>query len=100
MCHIAGHFRNLDRQDDMRPDFFVIEYMWKKRILSVEDYQWAIRHTERPECDGLVDFGYKPPEIKRREDRRSGQRYDLDKENRQRRRERDSRGKGKGKGNK
>jgi hypothetical protein len=98
MRHIADHVQNFERPEATRPDFFVIEYMKKKRLLSTEDYKWAIQASERPSCDGLVDLGYKLPEVKRKEDRRSGQRYDLEKEDRQRRRERGSRGKGKGKG--
>jgi hypothetical protein len=82
----------------MRPDFFIIEYMKKKRLISAEDYKWATGGTERPVCDGLVDLGHKLPEVQRKEDRRREERHDLQKEDRQRRREKDSRGKGGGKG--
>jgi hypothetical protein len=96
MAHIAVHFQNRARQEVVRPDFFIIDYMRKKRILSAEDYKWAIRHTERPPCDGLVDIGYKTPEMKRKEEKSRELRHNLEKQDRQRRRERDSKGKGKG----
>lgn len=89
MGHIAIHFQNRARREDMRPDFFLIEHMRKKGLLSAEDYKWAIRHTESPACDGLV--GYKPREMKKKVDKSREHRHDLEKEDRQRRR-RDSRG--------
>jgi hypothetical protein len=82
----------------MRPDFFVIEYMWMKRIMSEEDYKWATRHSERHGCDGLVDFGYQTSDMKRKQAKALEQRHDLEKEDRHRRREGKGRGKGKGKG--
>lgn len=97
MVHIATHFQQRARQADMRPDFFIIEYMWKKGLLTVEDYKWAIRGSERPPCDGLVDIGYKTPEMKRKNEKSKEHRHDLEKEDRQRRRERESKSKGKGK---
>ena len=48
MRHITNHYRCLERFEHSGPDFFVIEYMRKKRIISEEDYKWATRHTERP----------------------------------------------------
>jgi len=80
--------------ESMRPDYFVIEYMWANGLLSIEDYTSAMRYTERPHCDGLVPFGHKTPEMSRKEEKSREQKYDLDKENRQMRRQR---GKGKGK---
>jgi len=70
MRHIADHYSHLERVEHSGPDFFVIEYMHKKRIISNEDYKWATRHTERPDCDGLVDFGHKTEEMIRKEERR------------------------------
>jgi hypothetical protein len=90
MAHIANHFQNGAGQQDMRPDFYLLEYMWKKDILSTEDYTWAIGYTERPPCDGLVDIGHKTPEMKRKEEKSRELRHNLEKEDRQRRRERDS----------
>jgi len=56
MGHIAIHFQNRARREDMRPDFFLIEHMRKKGLLSAEDYKWAIRHTKSPGYDSLVRY--------------------------------------------
>jgi hypothetical protein len=98
ILHIADHQRHLARPEDMRPDFFVIEHMRKKGIITVEDYKWATRHTERPLCDGLVDRSYRTPEMKRKEERLTEERYDQEKEDRHRRRHISSKRKDKGKG--
>jgi hypothetical protein len=87
MDHIAVHFQRLEGPDHPRPDFFVIEYMFEKRLLSAGEYKSLTRYTERPRCDGLVDIGYKTPEMKRKHEKSREQRYDLEKEDRQRRRE-------------
>ncbi len=68
MRHMADHFRNFERREDIRPDFFVIEYMQKKCLLSAEDYKYAIRRTERPSYDGLVGLGFKSSEFNRKEE--------------------------------
>ncbi|KAE9377659.1 hypothetical protein N431DRAFT_301648, partial [Stipitochalara longipes BDJ] len=75
MRHIADHYRRLDRFEASGPDFYVIEYMRKKGIISSEDYKWATKHTERPACDGLVDFGHKTAEMKRKEEKAVEERY-------------------------
>jgi hypothetical protein len=69
MRHIADHYRRFERFEHTWPDFFLIEYMREKRIISSGDYKWAIRYTERRGCDGLVDFGYKTSDMKRKEGR-------------------------------
>jgi hypothetical protein len=99
MFHIAEHYRLGAKFKDARPDFMVIEYLRKKRLITSEDYTWAIGHTERPIVDGLVDFGYSTPEMKSRREKSSELILSLSKEDRQRRRNRDSKGKAKGKGN-
>lgn len=90
MQHIADHFHGGLRVEHTRPDFHVIEYMRKKNILSVEDYKVAIRFSERPYCDGLVDRGYRPPERKWEEDRRIVEIHNQAKEDRDRRRAKDA----------
>jgi hypothetical protein len=86
MLHIVEHYRCGARAENMRPDFFIIEYLWKKRILSSEDYKWAIRHTERRDIDGLVDLGYITQEMRRKSEKDLEEKFDIDKEERQRRR--------------
>jgi len=98
MFHIAEHYRTGAKYENSGPDFMVIEYMRKKRIISFEDYTWAIGQTERPSVDGLVDFDYSTPEMKSRREKSSELILSLSKEDRQRRRNRDSKGKGKGQG--
>jgi hypothetical protein len=97
MRHIADHYRRLEGFEHTGPDFFVIEYMRTKGIISSEDYKWATRHTERRYCDSLVDFGHKTPDMKRREARSLEERHDMEKDDRNRRRHMASKGKGKGK---
>jgi hypothetical protein len=98
MHHIADHYRCLERFEYARPDFFVIEYMRGKNIISHEDYKWATRHGERHDCDGLVDFGYKTADNKRKEAKSLEERHDMEKEDRHRRRHIASKSKGEGKG--
>jgi hypothetical protein len=95
MRHIADHYRRLERFEHSGPDFFVIEYMRQKRIISGDDYKWATRHTERHDCDGLVDFGHKTAEMRRKEGKSIEEPYDLEKEDRHRRRYMSSKSKGK-----
>ena len=85
--HISEHYRNRGLKEFRRPDFFVIEYLRKKRIISVDDYEWATRDTERPYCDGLVDLNYFTPEKSTQRDKNLEQIVDLEKEERQRRRQ-------------
>jgi len=87
MRHIADHYRRLERFEHSGPDFFVIEYMRQKRIIGVDDYKWAMRHTERHDCDSLVDFGHKIAEMRRKEGKSSEEPYDLEKEDRRMQRE-------------
>jgi len=98
MRHIADHYRRLERFEHSGPDFFVIEYMRQKRIIGVDDYKWAMRHTERHDCDSLVDFGHKIAEMRRKEGKSSEEPYDLEKGDRHRRRHISSKSKGKGTG--
>lgn len=95
MRHIANHYRRLEHFEHTKPDFFVIEYMRAKGIISSEDYKLATRHTERRYCDGLVDFGHKTSDMKRREARSLEERHDMQKDDRHRRRHMASKGKGK-----
>jgi hypothetical protein len=76
----------------------VIEYLRKKRLITSEDYTWAIGHTERPIVDGLVDFCYSTPEMKSRREKSSELILSLSKEDLQRRRNIVLKGKGKGEG--
>jgi hypothetical protein len=93
MCHIADHYRRLERIEHTRPDFFVIEYMRMKRIISHEDYKCATGHTERGDCDGPDNFGHKTSDMKRRDARSNEERHDMEKDDRYRQRHMASKGK-------
>ena len=52
MRHIAGHFARLQPQEQLRPDFGVVEHV--RKFISVEDYERAQRYSERPRgCPGM-----------------------------------------------
>jgi hypothetical protein len=93
MRHIADHYRRLARTEHTRPDFFVIEYMRKKRIISYEDYKWVTGHTERRDCDGPDNFGHKTWDMRRRDARSTEERHDMEKDDRYRQRHIASKGK-------
>ena len=96
MFHIGAHYAGGMQYENLRPDYFVIDYMWRNHLLSPEDYDWAIKHTERKHCDGLVAVGHKTKEMRRKEERSHEQRHNLDWERRKIKREKGI-GKGKGK---
>jgi len=98
MRHITNHYRGFEQFEHTRPDFFVIEYMREKRIISSEHWKRVTNYTERMVCDGLIDFGHKTSESRRKEGRALEERHDLEKDDRYRRRYMASKGKGKGKG--
>ncbi|RDL39005.1 uncharacterized protein BP5553_03345 [Venustampulla echinocandica] len=90
MIHIERHFWDSRRVGDQemvhpRPDYFVLDYMLHKNLLSKKDYLHLIQYTERPECENLYSLGYQTPEMKRRaetEERRARQTHNLDNERR------------------
>jgi hypothetical protein len=98
MLHIGAHYASDMQYEQLRPDYFVIDYMWQNRLLSPTEYGLAMNYTERKYVDGLVAVGHKTKEMRRKEERSLEQRHNLDREKRQIRREKGtSRGKGKGK---
>jgi hypothetical protein len=90
LMHVLTHLENIPSAEPMRwmrPDFFLIQYMWENNILSSSDYSAAMKFTERPQCDGLLPLGSKIPQRERDEDRRSGEHYNLAREKRQQKKE-------------
>jgi hypothetical protein len=67
MNHIADHFEMNKTIENSRPDFSVIEDMWKKGCISEEDYKHCFAYTERPPCDGLRPHDYIPEEVKKKQ---------------------------------
>ncbi|KAF8858791.1 hypothetical protein BDZ45DRAFT_590678, partial [Acephala macrosclerotiorum] len=86
MHHISEHFANGDKFEHHRPDFWVIEHIWKTGLLNDEDYRNAMSFTERPECDGLVPHGYETLEMIRKNTKKLEVYDKLEKERRQCRR--------------
>jgi hypothetical protein len=97
MLHIGAHYAGGMQYEQLRPDYFVIDYMWQNALLSCEDYELARKYTERKHCDGLVAVGHKTKEMRRKEERSLEDRHNLDQEKRQMKREKVS-GKEKEKG--
>jgi hypothetical protein len=98
MLHIGTHYAGSMQYEQLRPDYFVIDYMWQNGLLSPRDYEQAMNYTERKHVDGLVAVGHKTKEMRRKEERSLEQRHNLDREKRQIKREKGtSKGKGKGK---
>jgi hypothetical protein len=81
MIHIKGHYQGSDH--DLRPDHFVIDYMWTKGLISEEDYYSTMKYTERPQVDGLVTPGFEVPEKRIKREMSLREPHDLEKEKRQ-----------------
>lgn len=96
MEHIHDHFRNGVLAEVARPDYFVINHMYNKGLMSDKDYTHLTKYTERPYCPDLVPLGWEPEEKKMRKERSEQLHHDLDREKRiQRRENRTQKGKGK-----
>ncbi|ESZ96888.1 hypothetical protein SBOR_2753 [Sclerotinia borealis F-4128] len=80
MVHSREHL--LDQETNIRPDFFVIDYMWKNGLMSEADYIVAGQYTERPFVPGLVRKGFETPEAKSKRERESKIPHNLQKEER------------------
>jgi len=61
MVHIGNHLQNLAQNEHPRPDYHVMEHLWKNEVITDEDYRYQIEYTERPSCDGLVPLGFRKP---------------------------------------
>lgn len=87
MGHIASHFQSLQREDDQRPDFWVLNHMYKHGLMSDEDWEYARGYTESPRgFPGIVSRKYQASEALRKQEKDSRMRYDLDREDRMRKR--------------
>ncbi|PVH89348.1 hypothetical protein DL98DRAFT_99832 [Cadophora sp. DSE1049] len=91
MVHIGSHYHANARLEHSRPDFFVIEQLYRGNMLTKREFDGYMDYTERPDCGNLVEHGYKTPEMEAREQRQRAeplrrQKYgnDLARENRQR----------------
>lgn len=85
MFHISDHYACGALWIQARPDYFVLDHLAKIGGMTPDDYQEAIRYTERPAIDGLVDPEVESPAQlrERRERQRQARVYDdLEKEKR------------------
>jgi hypothetical protein len=87
MLHIGAHYAAGMQYEHLRPDYFVIDYMWQNDLLSRRDYEQAMNYTERKYVDGLVAAGHKTKEMRRKEERSLEHRHNLDREKRRIKRE-------------
>jgi len=94
MSHIYQHYVDGDAHDNSRPDFRLLSYLNEKGLISPENYQHAIKYTERPYCPGLVADDFETPEMKNKREKALQAPHDLQKEKRHIKKE-SSRDKGK-----
>lgn len=98
MLHIRDHFvrdATVTFQPILRPDFFVIEYMYKIGMLSPQDFDKAMEYTEAPRYTKppqprdmkLVPLGYQTREMREKSERESRVPLDQEREDRHRARE-------------
>jgi hypothetical protein len=92
MVHIGSHFNDLRRFDGVdlhhrRPCFWTLEHLYAIRRISREDYTAAIDYSERAECENTHPYGWKPKEMRVKEERNSGTNHDLRKERHQMKKE-------------
>lgn len=80
MYHIFEHLQSFVAPENQRPDYFLLDHMWKKGLLNNESYRYLTRFTERPYCPNLVPFDYGPPESILKRERNSMLPVDLAKE--------------------
>jgi len=92
MMHISAHYQTLEPLAT-RPDFHVIDHLWKIGKLTKEEYDFANTYSERPrhfDHPDLVPLGTIRPDTEimnqrkreEREDKRSQHAYNLAKEER------------------
>lgn len=85
MIHIGSHLEALIPSEHIRPDFWVIEHMWEHRLISPEDYAYALKGTERPRCDNTYPLDYETPDMLEKKEKALQEPYDMRNEERQRR---------------
>jgi hypothetical protein len=82
LLHIASHYENLERLEKSRPDYFLLDYLRETNLLNAEDYNYAIKFSERPRADGLVQPWFETQEMRLKKERIGRQEHDLQRERR------------------
>lgn len=85
MMHCRDHLQ-ADGYRNPRPDYWLIEYLKDKQLISAHDLAVANQYTERPQVDGLVPRNFIKAGARAQNDRNRGHPSDLRKEERERRR--------------
>jgi len=92
LLHIKEeHLAEQDRYEDMRPDYFLLEYMKEKKLLKEEDFVDNMKYTERTgpqRCTCLLRPGEKTKEMIQKDEKSLEEIHDLVKEERLRKKER------------
>lgn len=89
MVHISDHFQwgTVDSRG-IRPDFFFLDYLWKKGMIAQEVFEREAGVHEAVQVDGLRPRGYKTRRmLEREEESRAGVIVDARKEERERKKE-------------
>ncbi|KAF4451354.1 hypothetical protein F53441_5620 [Fusarium austroafricanum] len=60
MCHIAKHFRNGLSGMQMRPDFFLLDHLYKYGLVDGDMYHKAQAYHEAPQIPNLYPAGWRP----------------------------------------
>ncbi|RDW82125.1 hypothetical protein BP6252_03237 [Coleophoma cylindrospora] len=89
MIHISDHLIAGERC--LRPDFRMIDYLYKIGKLEKTLYEYNMSYTERPDCSILVAPGFVPPENREKQERASRVVHDQAREDRKRAREKTGR---------
>ncbi|RDW62784.1 hypothetical protein BP5796_11086 [Coleophoma crateriformis] len=89
MIHIAEHLST--GESHLRPDFWMIDYMYEIGKIEKKVYEYAMLYTERPACSILVAPDFVPPEKKEKQERASREVHDQAREDRKRAREKTGR---------
>ncbi|KAG0646194.1 hypothetical protein D0Z07_8331 [Hyphodiscus hymeniophilus] len=87
MLHIRSHLQDLEPFEHIRPDYWVIKHMWENRLISREDFEHALKGTERPPCENLYPLDYERPEARLQKERDLQQPVDLAEEKKHMRKE-------------
>ena len=56
MIHIGSHYEQLTPREQVRPNFWVIEHMWRYKLISPEDYSYVIESMEK--ANRLISLNY------------------------------------------
>ncbi|KAK6845093.1 hypothetical protein PG995_015203 [Apiospora arundinis] len=86
--HIREHIYDGRSVRHMRPDYFLLEHMYRNSQIREAHYQRECERSEGPSTAGIVKHNFKPPERRREEELRSRVIHDNRKEEQLRRRER------------